>query len=101
MTIASDIQKLNAGKIVELFELDPTALGGSIVRFHSGLNELLTDIVWQGVTYTRLPIDASGFELTGRGTMPQPKLRVADIASSVTTLCVELQDLLGAKLTRR
>ncbi len=101
MTIESDIQKLAPGKLVELFELDPTALGGTTVYFHSGLNELGAAVVWQGVTYQPYPVEASGFELSGRGTMPQPRMRVADVTSVITALCLELDDLLGAKITRR
>ncbi len=101
MTIASDIQSLEPGAIVELFELDPTALGGETVWFHAGTNELNTPVVWQGIEYSPYPVEASGFELSGRGTMPQPKMRVADVTSIISALCVELDDLLGAKLTRR
>jgi lambda family phage minor tail protein L len=101
MTIESDIQKLEPGKILELFVLDPTEQGGTAVCFHSGLNELQQPVVWQGVEYSPYPVEASGFELSGRGTMPQPKMRVADVASNITALCLELDDLLGAKLTRK
>jgi lambda family phage minor tail protein L len=101
MTIASDIQSLEPGKIVELFEMDPTALGGTTVYFHAGTNELNEPVVWQGITYQPFPIETSGFELSGRGTMPQPKMRVADVTSLITALCIELDDLLGAKITRR
>lgn len=101
MTIESDIQKLAPGALVELFVLDATALGGTVTRFHSGLNELKSSVVWNGATYTPFPIEASGFELSGRGTLPQPKIRVANVTGLISALCIELDDLVGATLTRK
>jgi len=101
MTIASDIQKLAPGTLVDLFELDATAIGGEVVRFHNGVNALGSDVVWQANTYTRFPIEASGFERSGSGSLPRPKLRVSNITGLVGALVRELQDLVGAKLIRR
>ena len=101
MTIASDVQKLAPGALVELFVLDATALGGTITRFHAGLNELQSSLVWDGDTYTPFPIEASGFELSGRGTLPQPKVRIANVTGLVGALVAELDDLVGATLTRK
>lgn len=96
-----EIQKLAPSALVELFVLDLTALGGTTYYFHAGTNQLNTDVVWQGQTYTRYPVDASGFELSGRGTMPQPKVRVANIDGVIGALCKALGDLVGAKVTRK
>jgi lambda family phage minor tail protein L len=101
MTIASDIQQLAPGALVDLFELDPAAIGGTVVRFHAGVNALGADVVWQGLTYTRFPIEADGFEWSGTGSLPRPKIRVANVTGLVGALARELQDLVGAKLTRR
>lgn len=101
MTIDSDVQKLAPGAMVELFVLDATALGGSITRFHSGLNELAASVVWDGDTYTPFPIDASGFELSGRGTLPRPRVRIANVTGLISALVSELDDLVGATLTRK
>lgn len=101
MTIQSDVQKLDPGALVELFVLDATALGGDVTRFHSGLNELQSSVVWDGDTYTPFPIEASGFELSGRGTLPRPKIRVANVTGLISALCQELDDLVGATLTRK
>lgn len=101
MTIESDIQKLAPGALVDLFELDSTAIDGDVLYFHSGVNELGANVVWQGNTYTRFPIDAAGFARNGLGTMPRPKIRCANITGVIGALARELQDLIGAKLTRR
>lgn len=101
MTIVNDVQKLAPGSLIDLFVLDTTELGGSIQRLHSGLNGVMTNVVWQGEEYSRYPIEASGFELSGRGTMPRPKVRVANVLGDITALCKDFNDLINAKFTRK
>jgi len=99
--IETDIQTLAPGSLVALFELDATAIGGDVLRFHAGVNALGNSVVWQGNSYTRFPLDASGFERSGSGQLPRPTIRVANITGLVGALVRELQDLAGAKVTRR
>lgn len=101
MTIETDIQSLAPGALVELFELDATALGGEVVRFHAGTNALQQAVVWQGATYPPYPVQATGFEWNGQGTLPRPKLTVANVTGLITGLVLTYDDLLGAKVTRR
>lgn len=98
---ASDIQRPDPGALVELFVLDPTSLGGTLVRWHAGVNALGADVVWQGNTYPRMPIEAEGFELTAKGPLPRPKLRAANVTGLLGALAKQYQDLVGAKVTRR
>lgn len=99
--LASEIQKLAPSAVIELFELDATSLGGEVYCFHSGTNGLNQEIVWNGVTYGRYPIEATGFEFSGNAQVPRPKIRVSNILSAITTLLLEFDDLIGAKFTRR
>lgn len=100
--ITSEIQKLAPGAIIELFVLDTTSItGGSISYFHSGTNELHSNIVWQGQEYTRYPIEASGFEYTGSGQLPRPRMKVSNAFGAITALILELGDMVGAKVIRR
>jgi lambda family phage minor tail protein L len=99
--ISADVQKLSPGPLVELYILDSTALGGDVLRFHNGVNELGNDVVFDGDTYTRFPVEATGFERSGTGAMPRPTLKVANITGLVGALTRELDGLVGAKLTRR
>lgn len=101
MTIAQDIQLLSTSARVELFELDSTAQGGGVLRFHNGLNGLLQPVIWQGLSYTPGPIEATGFEYSGQGQAPRPRLKVANVNGLMGALVRETGDLLGAKLTRR
>ena len=102
MTIRADIQSLAASAIVELFELDLTPLGvAEKLYFHAGTNALGGAVVWQGVSYLAMPIEANGFEWSGKGVMPRPKMRVANVDGMFGALAAQYAGLLGAKLTRR
>ncbi len=100
MSIASDIHKLNPGAIVALYEIDATALGGDLFRFHPGVNELGNDVVWQGNTYLRFPIMAEGFERTSSGSSPRPKLTISNIGGVLGAEIRGVNDFVGAKVKR-
>jgi lambda family phage minor tail protein L len=99
--LAAEIQTLAPSALIEMFELDATAIGGSIVRFHAGTNLLSANLVWQGHTYTRFPCEAQGFEFNGQSQFPRPKFRVSNVLSAITALLLSTNDLMGAKLTRK
>lgn len=100
-TITSELQKLQPSAIIELYQLDATPFGGDIYYFHAGTNNLTGNVVWQGDTYTAFPIQISGFEFNGKGQIPRPTMRVANVTSIITTLVLAYDDLLGAKVTRK
>lgn len=99
--IQQDLQQLQPGYLVELFELDCTSVGGDVLRFHNGSNQLRADVVFDGLTYMAYPIQASGFEFTGRGQAPRPSLTVANVTGLLGALVRTYDDLVGCKLTRR
>ena len=99
--ITVEIQKLEPSAVVELFELDATSFGGDLLRFHAGTNGLTANVVWQGNTYTAFPIKASGFDFSGNGQLPRPKLQVANVTGAISLLVLTYDDMLGAKLTRK
>lgn len=96
----SDVQSLAPGQLVELFTLDATPVGGSLLRWHPGVNGLGGDVVFDGNSYTRFPVIASGFERSGFGKLPRPTLRVANVSGLVSALTRELDGLVGCKVTR-
>jgi len=98
MTIQSDIQKLAPGALVELFVLDCSSFGGAVYYFHACGG---TPIVFQGNSYQPFPIQASGFEIQGRGQAARPKLSVANVDGTLSALCRQHDDLVGAKVTRK
>jgi lambda family phage minor tail protein L len=108
MGINADIQKLEPGALVELFELDASGIGGEILRFHGYMQ--VGPIFWQGQRYEPWAIQAEGFEQVGEGQQPSPTLRVGNIgqdaqgrplAGVISSLCVHLDDLVGARVVAR
>lgn len=102
MTVKADIQSLSPTALLEFFILDATNLpGGEVLRFHAGTNGLQQAVVWQGQTYQPMPIQASGFDVTGKGAMPRPKLQVANINGLLSASVRQFGDFVGCKLTRK
>lgn len=98
---AADIQTLTPGTVVELFELDATGLGGVVNRFHPGVAPGGSDVVWQGNTYYRMPIQGSGWAMSSKGALPRPKVRVSALGGAIGSLVRSYDDLVGAKFTRK
>ena len=102
MTIRAEIQSLAPSALLDFFILDTTNLpGGSLMRFHAGTNGLSQPVVWQGATYEPLPIEASGFDVTARGSLPRPKLKVANAAGFLSASVKSFGDFVGCKVTRK
>jgi lambda family phage minor tail protein L len=102
MNIPELLQKLDVGALIEMFELDLTSIGGEdVLYFHAGTNELRAPIVWQSNTYQPWPVMAEGFEVSTRGTLPRPTIRIANVTGMISAAVMELDDLVGAKVTRR
>ena len=106
-----ELQKANPSAKIELFEIHlVTALHGSsdVSRFHNGINMNTTsNVVFQGQSYTRIPVEATGFEYSiGRKTLPRPTLKISNLFSTVSALMQEANlttpknDLNGAKVKR-
>jgi lambda family phage minor tail protein L len=82
---------------VELFEIDATEISGDMLRFH-GYTQL-GHIYWQGEDYSPWPIQAEGFELQP-SKPPTPRLTVANIDGSISAICLQYQDMVGAVVIR-
>ncbi len=83
------LQDADGKTVVELFdfELNNAQHGTTTVyRFTNTKNELGNNIVWQGNTYTAIPIKADGYEATGKGSLPRPNISVANLNGTFTTI---------------
>ena len=102
-TPVSELQKINPSSIVELFQLElNTAIHGSNTKyyFHNGTNSQNNNIIFNNIEYTRMPIEADGFEFNGKQ-LPRPRLTISNILGTFTTILLTLpQGLEGAKVTR-
>jgi len=104
MTIEQDVAKTWHDAIIELFEIDLEPITGSAsdkYYFTANLMPDNTKISWKGQVYEPLPIDASGFERTTKGQIPTPELTVANVLGTLASVVNTLDDLVGAKVTRR
>jgi lambda family phage minor tail protein L len=103
--LREDLNQLNPSSIIELFELQlNTAQHGvnDTYRFHAGTNMVNNgDVTWAGNAYMRFPVEADGFEYSGQGQLPRPKLRVSNVLNTITAVLLTLPNgLEGAKVTR-
>ncbi len=101
MTIQAEIQKLQPSAYVEMFEVDLTALGDTVYRFHAGTNALTQPVTWQGQVYQPWPAQATGFDYNVSGQIPRPKLTLANTSGTITALVLLLNDCVGGKVTRK
>lgn len=98
MSITSDVQKLDPGALVELFEVDATELGGDRLFFHAMTK--VGSVWWRGNEYHPWPVQAEGFARDS-DRPPTPTLRVANLEGSISVLCDVHDDLVGARVIRR
>lgn len=103
MTIpASDLNTLTPDAQIELYTLDLNPIGvNQLVHFCNWNQTSGANVSFAGVEYAAYPIQASGFELSGRGQLPTPTLQVSNVFRDITKLILDYDDLVGAKLTRR
>jgi lambda family phage minor tail protein L len=104
MTIEADVQQGWHDAIVELIDLDLSPITNDpadIFYFTNQLKPNDTKIQWKGNIYEPIPIAAAGYEKSTTGQIAQPTLTVANVLGTFTQVINELDDLVGAKVTRR
>tara|TARA_Y100000114_G_scaffold133043_1_gene132171 strand:+ start:113 stop:691 length:579 start_codon:yes stop_codon:yes gene_type:complete len=107
--IVSELQKVNPSAVIELFTLtlDNSLHGATTTyRFHAGTS--LKDngeIIWAGNSYTRYPVEASGFKY-GKGQLPRPTLTFSNAVGTISAILLTVNaittgnDLTGATVKR-
>lgn len=104
MTLITDIQKLEPGGEVVLFELDGSDFGADVVRFHghaiphspqelaaAGANAdqlPAKSIWWQGHEYAAWPVQIEGIEANSDGTAARPSFTAGNVNGRITALCL-------------
>lgn len=99
--IKQTIQQLDPGAIIALYDLDASNLGGDTYHFCEFDTTSGTSVVFNGITYSPLPLKIEGVEYKGDGTMPRPHITVSNINLTFASIIITYNDLIGAKLTRR
>lgn len=117
MSFVAQIQKLEPGAEIMLFELDGSDFGADILRFHGHSIPHTADelraagadadqlpaksIWWQGEEYGAWPIQIEGIEANSDGTAVRPRVSVGNVTGRITALCLAFDDLLEFQLTIR
>jgi lambda family phage minor tail protein L len=99
---------VNDGEDIGIAFGDPDdADNANILRFHNNIKVIDSYIYWQGKTYFPAPIQAEGFDISSRGTLPTPVLRItAQKEEEIEALSIlrrtvhKYGDIIGAKVTR-
>lgn len=99
VVIRQESQKPETTALVTLYTLDLTNLGDSIYYFTANKPDE-GEVVWQGHTYVPFDLEADGFEVDGKGSAPQPKIRFSVTNQLISGLINDFNDLIGAKITR-
>ena len=107
--VVSELQNINPSAVIELFTLtlDNSLHGATTTyRFHAGTS--LKDngeIIWQGNSYTRFPVQADGFQY-GKGQLPRPTLNFSNAFGTISSILITVNeitrgnDLTGATVKR-
>lgn len=91
---------------IDLYTLDIAVLlpigsaDQAIYRFCNWSQVNGADVVYQGNTYTALPLDASGFERNTSGQLERPSITFANVGLGITALTNTYDDLVGASVSR-
>lgn len=115
MALNHDIQTLEPGSEVILYEVDGSAFGADILRFHShtvphteaeiadavsaGEELLAKSIWWQGEEYSAWPVELKDMEINSDGSPSAPKLTVANLDGAISAVCLIYQNMENAKVT--
>lgn len=107
--LAEQLQALAPTAIIDLFDIKLTLERNGVddtLRYHAGKNGLISDIIFDGKTYPAAPVEIDGFEFTGKGTLPRPTLRVANVNGAISSLLQQVNsdgeryNPLGARVRR-
>lgn len=93
------VQLPEGDTLIELFKMDLSNLGGGVFYFVKGTLDG-TEIIFNGNTYTPLPIRAEGFKWNGQGPLPTPTILLSNVSSVIRGLLLQYDDLLGAEISR-
>lgn len=115
--VLTELYKYNPSALIELYELDLTPLqeyytskGQPITTtkyyFHNGYNQrhgtVDADVDWGSPqnTYSAMPIQLEGLEVSSAGQVPRPTLTVSNLNGNFGSLCKAYANLIGARVTR-
>jgi lambda family phage minor tail protein L len=97
-TIQQTLQSLEPGAKVSLFRIDLTKVGGTVMYFTT--TAAGQTLRFGGIDYHPVDIEVDGFEVNAGGSLPTPRIRIANTDSMAQTLINTYGDLLGCQIQR-
>lgn len=101
--IDEHVQAAGLDERIELFDIDASAINGEVYHITPmafATPDTPAAVIWGGVTYSPIPMETSGWEVSGKGTLPTPTIKVANVNLAFSALTIAYGDLLGAIVTR-
>lgn len=114
--ISKEAFSLTPSSLISLFVIDisqsifdntaSSVSSQKVFRFHNSVKLTSNDIIFNSEKYIAAPIQAEGFEINSRGTIPTPRLAITTNDEGVSALAAfkaslkTYGDLVGAKVTR-
>jgi len=101
MNIAAAAQSLTPGDKVNLYTLDLNPVGVQmILHFTNNVLEDGSPVIFNKIEYAHVDIETSGWEQTGTGPFPRPKVKIGNVFDFLSGLLYAYDDLVGAKFIR-
>jgi len=101
LNLSSAVQNSAPGHLITMFQLDTSLIGGPVMHFTPTLFPGGgSEIVFNGVTYTYVDLDTSGFETNGAGNTATPHIKIANTSGVFQAVLNTYGDLVGCKLIR-
>ena len=97
--LTENVQSPTPGELVTMFQLDTSSIGGPIQSFCAAAQNNL-GVTFNGVYYTPTDVSYSGFEMSGSGGLPTPKIKVSNSNGIFQAMLNTFGDLVGCTLTR-
>ena len=93
-----EILAMEPSDSIVLFEVDLQGKGAYL--FHAGENGYRRKIIFNNREYDYIPIDVQGFELSGDGRLPRPRMVISNEGGLISSKLPFFEDFLGYKVTR-
>lgn len=88
--------------LLSLWTLDATNVGlNTVYHFYDGVSANFQPLVFNSRTHTPFPIAVEGMGYDGKGTLIRPKLTASNINGFTSSLLLQYQNLIGARIIRR
>lgn len=99
LPIKTRAQQSSPGKLVDLFRIDLSRLGGGLLYFTPQVYEDQSQVMFDGIMYSAIPIEVSGFERSTKDPFPHPRVKISNVNLVASALVRDYRDLVGATVT--